>query len=185
LQRPRESCRLHLWAETARSSPIYAKMSQVTDKTGPKRPPRGSYAVTVDATGRFKFPAAYKEYLESLEDKTIFITAVFGLIRGYTNDSWEQALSKLAADAAVQKAVWEDGDRFGQDMTPDGQGRATLPQKVRDAVKLDLTNGTTLQMRFHGEVIWMYTQQQWAQMEARNDANQEALRAAAEKLGLV
>lgn len=160
-------------------------MSQAVAKTGSKRPPRGSYAVTVDSTGRFKFPASYKEYFESLEDKTIFVTVVFGLIRGYTSDSWEQALNKLAVDAAVQKAVWEDGDRFGQDMTPDSQGRATLPQKVRDAAKLNLANGTTLQMRFHGEEIWMYTEQQWAQMEARNDANQEALRAAAEKLGLV
>jgi DNA-binding transcriptional regulator/RsmH inhibitor MraZ len=70
-------------------------------------------------------------------------------------------------------------------VTPDGQGRATLPQKVRDAVKLDLTSGATLHMRFHGDVIWMYTEEQWNQMAARNDANRDALKAAAEKLGLV
>lgn len=141
--------------------------------------------MTLDATARFKFPSAHKEYFESLEDKAIFVTVVFGLIRGYTNDSWEQELKKLDDDAAVKRAVWEDGDRFGQDVTPDGQGRATLPQKVREAVKLDLTSGATLYMRFHGDVIWMYTEEQWNQMATRNDANRDALRAAAEKLGLV
>ena len=157
-------------------------MSQDSKKSGQKRPPRGEYPVKVDSTGRLKFPAAYKEYLDALDDKAVFVTVVFGMIRGYTSSSWEQELSRLDSKPAVKKAVWEDGDRFGQDVTPDGQGRATLPQKVRDVVPVE---ESTLHMRFHGEVIWMYTEDQWSKMGARNDANRESVKADAEELGFV
>ncbi len=157
-------------------------MSQASSKTGPKRPPRGTHPVKVDSTGRYKFPAAYKEYLDSLAEKEIFVTVIFGMIRGYTSSSWEQELSKLDVKPAVKKSVWEDGDRFGQDVVPDSHGRATLPQKVRDEVRVE---DTTLQMRFHGEVIWMYTDEQYARMAAKNDANRDTVKAEAEELGFV
>jgi len=157
-------------------------MSQSTTKNGPKRPPRGTYPVKVDSTGRLKFPSAYKEYLDSLDEKEIFVTVIFGMIRGYTGTSWEQELIRLDAKPLVKKAIWEDGDRFGQDVTPDSHGRATLPQKVRDEVHVE---DTTLQMRFHGEAIWMYTEEQHARMAAKNDANRESVKAEAEELGFV
>jgi DNA-binding transcriptional regulator/RsmH inhibitor MraZ len=157
-------------------------MQPTTPTNGPKRPPRGTYAVKVDATGRFKLPAAYKEYLDSLPDNTLFITLTFGMIRAYTGSSWEQALSKLETRPLVQLAVWEDGDRYGQDVKPDSTGRATLPQKVREAAPVE---DAMVQMRFHGEVIWMYTDAQYAAMTAKNDATRDDVKSQAAELGFV
>lgn len=133
-------------------------MVQVATAEVPLRNPRGFHPAKVDAAGRLKMPARVLEYLNRLADKGLFVTKLFGMARIYTNGSWEANLDKLSSDPGLQAAVALDADRFGADAELDPQGRLTLPQTLRKTLGVE---DQTVYLRFHYDVVLVYTQEQY------------------------
>jgi DNA-binding transcriptional regulator/RsmH inhibitor MraZ len=141
-------------------------MDQTTSATRPVRPPHGFHPAKVDQAGRVKLPAKYQEYLNQLADRTLFVTKLHSLARMYTNGSWERHLNLLSDDPELRFTYATEADRCGGDVDMDPQGRITLPQALRQSMKLE---DTTLQLRFHEDVVLMYTAEQYAAVNEAND----------------
>jgi MraZ protein len=148
----------------------------------PIRPPRGFHTAKVDQAGRVKMPAKYQEYLGRLEDRTLFVTKLHGMARIYTNGSWERNLAKLDADPSLKLRYTVQADRFGGDVEMDPQGRITLPQVLRQDMKLE---NESLQLRFFDDIVLVYTPEQFQAVVAESEAAEEQDRQSAAELGFV
>lgn len=157
-------------------------MVHVATAEVPLRNPRGFHPAKVDGAGRLKMPARVLEYLNRLADKGLFVTKLYGMTRIYTNGAWESNLAKLAAEPELQAAVALEADRFGADAELDPQGRLTLPQTLRKAMGIE---DQTVYLRFHYDVVLVYSQEQYdaAGVEAGDLA--EAEKAKVKALGFV
>lgn len=119
--------------------------------------PRGFYPARVDAGGRLKLPARCAEYALQFEDRILFVTKQVGFARIYLNGAWERELAKLDGDPELRAEVWFEADRDGADVDLDPQGRVTLPQKLRDELKLE---NKAVQVRITDDIITIYLQSQ-------------------------
>lgn len=157
-------------------------MGSLVANLAPVRPPRGFHTAKVDQAGRIKLPAKYQEYLARLEDRTLFVTKLHGMARIYTNGSWERNLAKLDADPALKLRYTVQADRFGGDVEMDPQGRITLPQALRQDMKLE---NESLQLRFFDDIVLIYTPDQFQAAISEAESTEEPDREAAAKLGVV
>ncbi len=125
----------------------------------PTRNPRGYHATRVDPAGRLKLPARFLEYIRTLEDQILFVTVVKDLAKIYVNGAWERELDKLPADEVdVRDRIARTAEAQGGDVECDPQGRVTLPQKVREFLKLE---NQAVQLRFSEDIIAVYTQERY------------------------
>src|SRR3978361_1794622 len=102
---------------------------------------RGSQTARVDDKGRLKLPVDFKRFLdEEFKSDTFYVTSRDGR-RGqlYPMREWEVIEAKMAAmpdsDPAKRKLV-DIPNYYGQVVELDGQGRLTLPQVLREKLKL-------------------------------------------------
>jgi MraZ protein len=102
---------------------------------------RGSQTARVDDKGRLKLPVDFKRFLdEEFKSDTFYVTSRDGR-RGqlYPMREWEVIEAKMAAmpdsDLAKRKLV-DITNYYGQVVELDGQGRLTLPQVLREKLKL-------------------------------------------------
>lgn len=128
------------------------------------RNPRGFHSARVDAAGRLKLPAKYQEYLKALIDKTLFATMYEGMARIYSNGSFERNLELLADQPALLETMAKFGDMFGADVDLDPQGRITIPQTLRKLLGLE---DQSVYLRFDGDVISIYSEEQYKAEQAR------------------
>lgn len=113
----------------------------------------------MDGAGRLKLPAKVLEVLGRLAEKTLFVTKLKGMARIYTNGSWERNLDKLNGLPQLRKSMAIEADRYGADVELDPQGRITLPQAMRKEMGLE---DEQVYLRFYEDVIFVYTQGQYA-----------------------
>jgi DNA-binding transcriptional regulator/RsmH inhibitor MraZ len=158
-------------------------MEELAAGTSPRplRNPRGYHATRVDPTGRLKLPARFVEYIRAQPDQILFATVVKDLAKIYVNGAWERELDKLPAeDADVRDRIARTAEAQGGDVECDPQGRVTIPQKVREFLKLE---NQAVQLRFSEDTISVYTQERFDAELKANLANNPIDLALAERRG--
>jgi len=116
--------------------------SPVSEPVVPGERPRGIYDARVDAKGRLKLPSAFQKYLASLGDEQYFITTTNETtVYIYPLSEWkknEAVLDNPGNEEQVDlfAAVKFVADKYGADATMDGEGRMLVPQKLREAFKI-------------------------------------------------
>jgi MraZ protein len=101
---------------------------------------RGNNPAKVDDKGRLKIPSAFKTLLDAANVTQLYITSWDGKsAQIWPLPEWEKQEKLLAArslDDAVEKYLnWTA--YFGQQVEMDNQSRVVLPQKLREAARLD------------------------------------------------
>lgn len=101
---------------------------------------RGNNPAKVDDKGRLKIPSAFKTLLDAANVTQLYITSSDGKsAQIWPLPEWEKQEKLLAArslDDAVEKYLnWTA--YFGQQVEMDNQSRVVLPQKLREAARLD------------------------------------------------
>lgn len=105
-------------------------------------PPRcGSLEATIDEKGRLRIPAQYVKYINSLGDTKVFVTCVNReTARVYPMSVWKLNEARLRStpstpeEAAAMQAFEKLTNYTGGESDIDGNGRVSLPQKLRDVM---------------------------------------------------
>ena len=147
---------------------------------GTPRAPRGFHGAKVDTAGRLKLPAKYVEWLDKLEDKSLYVTVVRGMARIYTNGSWERNLEKLNSSRNLKREMSFMSDVFGGDVEKDPQGRITLPKTLRDLLMLE---DQQVQLRFDDDMIFVFPQEKFEEQLKLYQATYESDLDRAEQMG--
>jgi transcriptional regulator MraZ len=104
-------------------------------KQTPVEPPEGMYPARMDDRGRVKLPAAFKEYLDSLEDKRLFVTSLDRRIaRIYPIGLWRETkkfLEDFAANPAAARNLRFTARDLGSETEMDSQGRVLFSPELR------------------------------------------------------
>ncbi len=107
--------------------------------SAPEPPRCGSLEATIDDKGRLRIPAQYVKYISSLGDTKVFITCVNrDTARVYPMSVWKaneaQLRNKPASpqEAAALTAFEKLAQYTGGESEVDGNGRVSLPSKLRD-----------------------------------------------------
>lgn len=150
-------------------------MAQSVSNPGRAKSPRGFFSASIDKAGRLKMPAKYKEHLEGLDEKSMFVTLNEGMAKIYTNGSWDRNLAILQSTTeATEEAerVATLADVYGEDVQMDSNGRVTLPQELRRKLGLE---DQPVQLRFFVEdVIKVFTLAQYQRVVAAAEQTADA-----------
>jgi MraZ protein len=102
---------------------------------------RGSAPARIDDKGRLKVPTAFKSLLEEKYGRELFLTSLSGeYVRIYPMPVWLDIEEKLGHMPSTHPSRVRFLDRinyFGQEVELDAQGRALIPQRLRDAATMD------------------------------------------------
>jgi MraZ protein len=101
---------------------------------------RGSAPARLDEKGRLKVPNLFRQQIEEAFGRDLFITSLHGRnFLVYPLPVWRSLEEKLAELPAIHRAknkFLERVNYYGQDAAIDAQGRALIPQILRDSAKL-------------------------------------------------
>ncbi|HEY2798195.1 MAG TPA: division/cell wall cluster transcriptional repressor MraZ [Thermoanaerobaculia bacterium] len=101
---------------------------------------RGSAPARLDEKGRLKVPNLFRQQIEEAFGRDLFITSLHGRnFLLYPLPVWRSLEEKLAELPAIHRAknkFLERVNYYGQDAAIDAQGRALIPQILRDSAKL-------------------------------------------------
>jgi MraZ protein len=101
---------------------------------------RGNYPATVDAKGRLKIPAVFKNFLDEKYGADFYVTSITGqCVRVYPFQEWSEIEEKLKAQPSMNKSVKKFLDRtnyFGQMGQADSQGRILIPSVLRESAAM-------------------------------------------------
>lgn len=119
--------------------------------------PRGIFPARVDDKGRLKLPAAFKAYLEQLDEKDVFVTSFDGRIaRIYTSWAWEKTenfLNQNGEDFETREKLYHLSMHYGADSHMDDQGRILINSDLRREMRVE--NAPVKVMFFDGVIqIW-------------------------------
>lgn len=113
-----------------------------TEPVVPAERPRGLYGARVDNKGRLKLPSAFQRFLESLQQKSYFITTTNETtVYIYPLDEWKKKEAQLESGSTPEEIEMFDAvrfvaDKYGADAAIDGEGRMLLPQVLREHFKM-------------------------------------------------
>lgn len=127
--------------------------------------PLGFHGAKVDSAWRLKFPAKFADYIQSLSNKSLYITNIDGEARIYTNGAWLRNLNQLSDDPGLKRRMGEYYDGMGGDMDMDPQGRVTIPQNLRKVIDLE---DKQVMLRFMDDMIYIFTMEQYAAITEEN-----------------
>ena len=101
----------------------------------------GEYEATLDAKGRFLFPAGFKKQLPEEEAELFVINRGFEkCLSLYTSDSWEPIFSKLCKLNDFDPKVRQFKRYFlngATQIAPDSSGRLLLPKNLMEYAGLE------------------------------------------------
>ena len=107
------------------------------DSSGPNEVLRGNFSARIDPKGRLKVPNGFRVLIQRRFGRDLFITSLTGdSVRIYPLPVWVEIEAKLAAVPSTLPAKVRFADRvnyFGQVTELDAQGRALIPQRLRDS----------------------------------------------------
>jgi len=99
------------------------------------------YPARMDDRGRVKLPAAFKEYLESLDDKNLFVTSLDRRIAQiYPIAVWrqnEKFFDSYREDPRVARNVAFNAADLGAEAEMDAQGRVLFSPELRRELGLE------------------------------------------------
>jgi DNA-binding transcriptional regulator/RsmH inhibitor MraZ len=144
-------------------------------QTAPGVTPLGFHSLRVDAAGRLKLPARFLEYIRALgRGETLFITRFEDVVKIYLPGAWERELAQVAEKDPDSLDDFEDlAEYLGAQVDLDPQGRATIPQKIREALPWE---NLPVQVRLKHDIISVYREDQLkARMESKMSRMSEIL----------
>jgi MraZ protein len=101
---------------------------------------RGSAPTKIDDKGRVKVPTQFRRFLEEAYGRDLFITSVSGdSVLVYPLPVWEEIEGRLAALPSTDRTKQRYLERvsyFGQQVRLDAQGRALIPQLLRESAAM-------------------------------------------------
>ena len=101
----------------------------------PPEAPDGMYPARMDDRGRVKLPTAFKEYLDSLEDKKLFVTSLDrSLAQIYPIRLWRETkkfLEDFTEDPAAAENLYFNALDLGAESEMDNQGRVLFSPELR------------------------------------------------------
>jgi MraZ protein len=101
---------------------------------------RGSYPARIDDKGRLKLPTAFKALVAEQHGAGLYVTSLGGdSVRIYPMPVWLDLEQRLAAMPSTHPARLKFLDRvnyFGQTAEFDGQGRVSIPARLREAASM-------------------------------------------------
>jgi len=104
-------------------------------------PPDGMYPARKDDRGRVKLPVAFKEYLDSLEDKKLFVTSLDRRIaRIYPISLWRDTkkfLEDYTADPEAAENLYFNALDLGAEAEMDNQGRVLFSPELRRELAME------------------------------------------------
>lgn len=103
---------------------------------------RGSHLARIDEKFRMKVPAEYKRLVdETYQSQLFYITSRDGKsAQVYPMKEWqkiEDTMLKISEFNPVRIKFFKTTSYYGQNVEMDSQGRLLLPQKLREAAKLN------------------------------------------------
>jgi len=121
------------------------------------RAPRGIFPARVDDKGRLKLPAAFKSFLEQLEEKDVFVSSFDGRIaRIYTGPAWDKTeiyLNQSGDDFEIREKLYHLSMHYGADSRMDDQGRILINSELRR--EMGVENSPVKVMFFDGVIqVW-------------------------------
>jgi MraZ protein len=123
------------------------------------------YPARMDDRGRVKLPAAFKEYLDSLEDKKLFVTSLDRSIAAiYPIRLWRETkkfLENFTDDPGAAENLYFNALDLGAETEMDNQGRVLFSPELRRelgmedqpvrvysyAGRIEVLNGATYEQR--------------------------------------
>lgn len=121
------------------------------------KPPRGIFPARVDDKGRLKLPAAFKTYLEQLDEKDVFVSSFDGRIaRIYTSPAWEKTenfLNQSGDDFETREKLYHLAMHYGADSHMDDQGRILINSDLRREMGVE---SAAVKVMFFDGVIQMW-----------------------------
>ena len=110
-------------------------MAEEPNPTQKPEPPDGMYPARMDDRGRVKLPTAFKEYLDSLDDKKLFVTSLDRRIAQiYPIRLWRETKSFLESfteDPAAADNLFFNALDLGAEAEMDNQGRVLFSPELR------------------------------------------------------
>ena len=98
---------------------------------------RGNYSAKIDDKGRLKIPNAFRALVEEQHGTALFVTSVTGdSVRIYPMPVWlgvEERLRRMPSTHPARLKFLDRVNYFGQLGEFDGQGRVSLPTRLRTA----------------------------------------------------
>jgi MraZ protein len=98
---------------------------------------RGNYSAKIDDKGRLKIPNAFRALVEEQHGTALFVTSVTGdSVRIYPMPVWlgvEERLRRMPSTHPARLKFLDRVNYFGQLGEFDGQGRVSLPTRLRAA----------------------------------------------------
>jgi MraZ protein len=96
---------------------------------------RGNYSAKIDDKGRLKIPNAFKAIVVDTHGSGLFLTSLTGdSVRIYPMPVWlgvEERLRKMPSTHPIRLKFLDRVNYFGQLAEIDGQGRISLPPRLR------------------------------------------------------
>lgn len=130
--------------------------------------PRGVHTSRVDEKGRLKLPAAVKEYLDGLEEKTLFVTSLdLRTVRIYPISTWranENLFAGETEDAEEAAQLNFLAQDMGHEAEVDSQARLLLPADLRRMLNLE---GQPVYMNSQGTRIDVYDKATYEEQRAK------------------
>lgn len=100
--------------------------------------PLAMYTARLDDRGRLKLPVPFLTFLETFEDKRLFVTSTDkASVRIYPVSNWLKNEQVLQQNPKAAASVLTIARRWGADAELDSQGRITLKQDLRQALNLE------------------------------------------------
>ena len=148
-------------------------------------PPDGMYPARMDDRGRVKLPTVFKEYLDSLEDKKLFVTSLDRRIaRIYPISQWRETkkfLEDYTADPAAAENLYFNALDLGAESEMDNQGRILFSPELRRELGME---DQPVRVYCYAGRIEVLNQPTYDQRKAAATRSPEADLAALKKAGL-
>jgi MraZ protein len=102
---------------------------------------RGNHPAKIDEKGRLKMPAAFKALVDATSVKQFYITSTNGkTVQVWPLPEWEERekqVTGLGEMTVMVRNYLRLTSYYGQQAEMDNQGRLLMPQKLRNAARLD------------------------------------------------
>ena len=102
---------------------------------------RGNHPAKIDEKGRLKMPAAFKALVDATNVKQFYITSTNGkTVQVWPLPEWEERekqVTGLGEMTVMVRNYLRLTSYYGQQVEMDTQGRLLMPQKLRNAARLD------------------------------------------------
>ena len=141
----------------------------------PSEPPRGMFGCRLDDKGRLKLPAEFQHFLESLQEKQLFVTSLDRRIAQiYPIAVWrenERFFENYRENPQAAQDIAFNANDLGADAEMDSQGRVLFNTTLRSELDLQSQQLHLYAYRGHIRVLTEAIYQERRQRASRDTTN--------------